>query len=107
MLADIAPAWTTGHGEERFDSPKCMLRWTMERDRDAATGWVTEYYTGEQQSVADVMFVVGSDVIGPMGDDFVPIGGRMRADLFVRDHGGRVVLLGDIDAAVLRDVDQR
>ncbi len=48
--------------------------------------------------------MAGSDVIGPMGDDLVPVAPE-RADAFVRDHGGRVIDATDIDGPLLRSLD--
>lgn len=112
MYADTNAAWTAGAtsrsgDEEQFDSPKCMLRWRLsDAGRGAREVWVTEYYSQSRTPAADVLFVEGSDVVGPMGKDMVPVKGREEAERFRREHHGRRVLsLDRIDAAALRALD--
>ncbi len=54
---------------------------------------MTEYYgpAGTRTPVAAVRFVVGSDVVGPMGPDLVPVD-PARVESFRRDHHARSVL---------------
>jgi nitrous oxide reductase accessory protein NosL len=43
--------------------------------------------------------VIGSDVLGPMGHEFVPLASRADAEEFMRDHkGSRVLGFGDVTA---------
>ncbi len=106
MPVDTAPQWRAGLGDDTlFDSPKCLFRWAARQGRGTETAWFTEYYSGERKPLVDLLFVVGSDVLSPMGDDLVPIEGQVRAELFVRDHGGRILPPGRIDAVLLRSLD--
>ena len=107
MRVDMVPEWTAGLGDERFDAPKCLFRWAAEHDRAATEGWVMEYYSGERRPAFEVLYVAGSDVLSPMGDDLVPVEGRESAERFAADHGGRVVEPGAIDAALLASLDPR
>ena len=111
MFVDLAPRWNTGlidesHDPRVFDSPKCMLRWSAEgggaRGRDA---WVVEYYAQTRRPLAETVLVVGSDLIGPMGPDLVPVAAGERAAQFIHDHGGRIVTPGDVSAELLREID--
>lgn len=78
----------------QFDTPKCLFAYLGgEPGRGATESWVTEYYAREHRDIAAVVYVDGSDVMGPMGHDLIPIEGRERADGFVRDHGGTVLEL--------------
>jgi hypothetical protein len=104
MRVDVAPAWLAGHGEARFDGPKCLFRWAAEHDADPSTGFGTDYYDTTRVTLGEAFFVVGSDVLSPMGDDLVPLRSREHAERFARDHGGRVISLSEIDAALLRDL---
>lgn len=105
MRVDTAPRWMAGYDERHFDAPKCMFRWAESQGADLEEAWVLDYYEGERLDVARAWFVVGSDVVGPMGDDLVPMPDRIKADLFARDHGGRVVTMRDIDATLLHSLD--
>jgi copper chaperone NosL len=98
----------SGSGEAMmFDAPKCMFRWmnggSGRKSRDA---WVTEYYSQKRAAASSVYFVVGSDVIGPMGHDLVPVAGRERAEAFSREHHGRSVLrAAEVTSSVLARLD--
>lgn len=102
MFVDLAPQWLVerrGESTERYDTPKCAFR-----GGTAGSLWFREYYSQEFVPLGDLSFVAGSDVIGPMGDDLVPVAPE-RADAFVRDHGGRVIDATDIDGPLLRSLD--
>jgi hypothetical protein len=101
MRVDTAPAWLAGHGEARFDGPKCLFRWAAAQGADAGSGFGTEYYDGERVELRGAFFGVDSDVLSPMGDDLVPLRTREVAERFARDHGGRVVTFAEVDEALL------
>ena len=46
-----------------------------------------EYYSHELLASTELLFVAGSDVVGPMGADLVPVA-RDKAGKFARDHNG-------------------
>lgn len=95
---------TTRGGEKlSFDAPKCMLRTLVSaRGRGARDAWVLEYYGGHRIRAAAATFVTGSDVLGPMGPDLVPLADRAAAERFAVDHGNRaLVRLGEIDLRLL------
>jgi len=101
MRVDAAPAWLAGHGEARFDGPKCLFRWASAQGADPGAGFGTEYYDGEPVELRGAFFGVDSDVLSPMGDDLVPLRTREVAERFARDHGGRVVSFAEVDEALL------
>jgi nitrous oxide reductase accessory protein NosL len=109
MFVDIAPSWTTGattaSGDPiRFDTPRCLAGWwRTPSGRGARDAWVTSYYDQSRLPAADAHFVLGSDVIGPMGPDFVPLGTAEQAARFRADHHGtRVLRFPDLDPSLLR-----
>ena len=75
-----------------FDTPKCLFAWMNGDGAGASEAWVTEYYAREHRPIADVWYVIGSDVTGPMGADLIPVQGPQR-ESFVRDHGGTAIEL--------------
>jgi len=111
MLVDEAPRWiagltnSTGH-QERFCCERCMFaHWRSTEGAPTRDAWVTEYYTQQRMPVGEVLFVMGSDVIGPMGKALVPIAGRAAAEQFMKDHHGSGILSADeITLEVLREV---
>jgi len=118
FYADESPA---GHDNPaRFDALKqCFFPYKFERD---AMGWsetaayVTDYsavdYDVSAESgattisshaeasafapAADLQYVVGSDVQGAMGPDFVPFSDGGDATSFAEEYGGDVVSFGEI-----------
>ncbi len=92
---DGASAW--------FDGPKDMFVFFMDMGKyrpDSATAkisgiFVTEYYTTRLIKAEKVYFITGSDVMGPMGKELVPIEGHEKAETFLRDHGGKKILRFD------------
>jgi len=50
--------------------------------------WVKDYYTLSWLDGRKAFYVVGSDVYGPMGEEFVPFHDQGAADSFLKDHHG-------------------
>ncbi len=79
-----------------FDGCKDMFRYYLKKwgrpgetfPAEVGAVYVTDYYTTRLVPVESVLFVVGSDVYGPMGKELIPIAGRKAAETFMRDHGG-------------------
>lgn len=57
--------------------------------------YVTEYYSTRLLPATEVLFVTGSDVLGPMGKELVPVAGREAAETFRRDHAGEKIMRFD------------
>lgn len=111
MLVADHPRWVAGAitasgGEERFCCPRCMFSWHLSpRGKGSRDLWVTEYYSQQRTPVGDVFFVMGSDVVGPMGKSLVPIARREAAERFRQDHhGSRLLLAGEITPELLREI---
>jgi len=111
MLVADHPRWVAGAitpsgGEERFCCPRCMFAWHLSpRGKGSRDLWVTEYYSQQRTPVADVFFVMDSDVVGPMGKSLVPIAGREAAERFRQDHhGARLLKPGDLTPELLREI---
>ena len=69
---------------------------------------VTEYYDLRLIPASEAFFVVGSDVVGPMGVELVPLADPQAAEDFRGDHGGRKTLrASEVDAAVLAELDAK
>lgn len=109
MYADAAPRWaasaksTTGEAL-RFDAPRCLFARSL-RARDVRELAFTEYYTQTSRPGSELAFVAGSDLVGPMGKDFVPVD-PAHAARFASEHGGRVLRFDAIDAAALAGLDR-
>lgn len=101
MVIHGSPRWnaglTTRDGKRRtFDTPRCMLRYARSAaGRGAKDAWVRDYYGQRRIPAARARFVVGSDVLGPMGPDVVPLADLPAAERFGEEHGGRAILSFD------------
>lgn len=109
MFADVAPAFASGSlgasgAELAFDAPRCLFRYRIEHPGVSRDAWVTEYYSHRHTPIDDVSFVVGSDVLGPMGRDFIPVE-TANAARFIADHGGTALRAAAIDAHAIRQLD--
>lgn len=79
-----------------FDGPKDMFRYLHDmgtyapghRPEDVQTVWVTDYYTTRMIDAHQALFVAGSNVMGPMGHELVPLASEEDAETFRADHGG-------------------
>ena len=59
---------------------------------------VKEYFTGRQVDGRTIIFVFGSDVIGPMGPALVPVMDENYLKVFKKRHGGKSqFFLNDMD----------
>jgi len=74
--------------------------------KDSITSiWVKDYYTLAWIPANQAHFVVGSDVHGPMGHEFVPFATAEAAASFLKDHQGREVLrFGQITQAMVESM---
>jgi hypothetical protein len=110
MLADQAPRFAAGAKAEdgktlRFDTPKCLFRYLESaRGEGARDAWVTSYYDQRRLPAERAVYVVGSDLRSPMGDDLVPVADAEAAAQLAGDHGGRPVNAEAIDDALLRSL---
>ena len=86
-----------------FDGPKDMFNFIFDLQQyrpnatqaDIAEVQVTEYYTVQRRDAREVFFVTGSDVMGPMGNELVPVAGEEALKTFIQDHGQTEVMRYD------------
>ena len=66
-----------------------------------------DYYDRQPKDGADVRFVIGGDVVGPMGPDLVPVD-PARVPKFIQDHAAdRALKLDEITLEVLGAIGQK
>ena len=114
MFVAKYPNWVAtivyADGSHRFfDGPKDLFR-SLVGEGDSATVdaeiWVTDYYTTKPIKAREAVYVAGSDVLGPMGAELIPLATIDLAESFRVDHGGADVLTFDrVDEAVLRSLE--
>ncbi|MEJ2117708.1 MAG: nitrous oxide reductase accessory protein NosL [Alphaproteobacteria bacterium] len=84
-----------GHADH-FDGPKDffkylhdMKKYARGRKREQITAMgVTGYYDAKRIDAANAIYVIGSDVLGPMGHELVPLVDEAEAKEFLADHKG-------------------
>lgn len=94
-----------------FDGPKDMFRYLLDlgtfkpgaTSEQVAAVFVTDYYSTRPIDGRAAFYVVGSDVMGPMGAELVPTADRSHAETLLKDHGGeRVVGFGEVTAELVK-----
>ncbi len=105
MFVHKYPKWAAGFvfksGSAYFHCcPKCMLHnlnsvskyQPGEKRENLSLIWVTEYYTTKKMDAGDVLFVAGTDLVGPMGLDLIPVRGKEAAENLLKDYHGEMIL---------------
>ena len=88
--------WKNGQ-THHFDGAKDMFKFLhnlakyapRQQAQDIVTIAVTEYYNLDKVDARKAWYVIGSDVLGPMGHEFVPLATRADADDFFKEHRGK------------------
>jgi len=105
MLVSKYPNWVAtiaykdGHAHH-FDGAKDLFKFFHDpakyaaghRREDMAAIWVTDFYSLARIDARSALYVTGSDVLGPMGHEFVPLANREDAAEFLKDHKGKRIL---------------
>jgi nitrous oxide reductase accessory protein NosL len=105
MLVSKYPNWVAtivykdGHAHH-FDGAKDMFKFWFEpakyaaghKREDMVAIWVTDFYNLQAIDARKARYVIGSDVLGPMGHELVPLASKEDAADFLKDHKGRRIL---------------
>jgi copper chaperone NosL len=108
MLVSKYPNWVAtivykdGHAHH-FDGAKDMFKFWHDpakyaaghRREDMVAIRVTDFYNLQPVDARKAFYVIGSDVLGPMGHELVPLASREDAADFLKDHKGRRILSFD------------
>lgn len=119
MVAKYTP-WITqihaaGEAVEMFDGVKDMMAYYFNPaayngggDMSTAEIWVKDYYTLEYLDGREAFYVVGSDVMGPMGEELVPFSSQAAAENFLADHKGTQLLrFAEIEPEMIMSMKKR
>lgn len=119
MFVSLYPGWVAtvfykdSHAHH-FDGPKDLFKYLLDLPKyapghtqaDIATIGVTEYYGVTKIDAHAAWYVIGSDVLGPMGHELVPLASQAEADEFMKDHHGRRILRFEaVNSALLENLD--
>lgn len=82
-----------------FDGVKDMLvfyfnpqQYRPSQQNDINDIWAKDYYTLKWLNAREAIYVIGSDVYGPMGKEFIPFASKEAAENFLQDHKGKKIL---------------
>lgn len=106
MFVAKFPNWVTQiHGTDGqvtfFDGVKDLMVFYFNSDKYGVKAeaikdiWVKDYYTMAWLDGRKAYYVVGSDVHGPMGHEFIPFADQKAAQSFLKDHHGEAILAFD------------
>ena len=120
MFVALYPDWTAtvlykdGHAHH-FDGAKDLFKYLLNlpkyapghAEADIAAMGVTDYYNVTRIDARNAWYVIGSDTLGPMGHELVPLATPAEAEEFLKDHQGkRIVRFGDVTPQLLEKLDQ-
>ncbi len=98
-----------GHAHH-FDGAKDLFKYLLDLPRwalghqagDIVGLGVTEYYSLRRIDARNAWYVIGSDVLGPMGHELIPLETEADAIEFMADHKGkRIVRFTEVSPALL------
>ena len=104
MFVAKYPAWITQiHHKDGniqvFDGVKDMMAYSFTPDQFGTYStesvgeiWVKDYYMLSWIDGRRAFYVIGSDVYGPMGHEFIPFFSKEAAESFMKDHHGKQLL---------------
>jgi nitrous oxide reductase accessory protein NosL len=119
MFVALYPEWIAtvlykdGHAHH-FDGAKDLFKYLHDlphwapghRLDDIQAIGVTEYYGLTRIDARSAWYVIGSDTLGPMGHELVPLATQADAEEFMKDHAGkRILRFDDVKMELLKDLD--
>ena len=97
-----------------FDGTKDMFKCYLDlkkyhpskKQSDIDSLYVNDYYGLIPVDGAKAFYVVGSDILGPMGRELIPFEKEADAKEFMKDHRGQSILkFGDVTVNILKGLD--
>lgn len=75
-----------------YHNPK---KYSWAEPKDIQEIWVKDYYSLDWIEGRKALYVIGSDVYGPMGKEFIPFARQDAAENFLQDHKGKKIITFD------------
>ena len=97
-----------------FDGPKDLFKYYLDpgkygpvrKQSDITDIRVKDYYSLAVIDGRRAFYVIGSNVLGPMGKELVPFAGRGDADAFLSDHRGlKLLRFEEITQSVMKGLE--
>ncbi len=97
MYLHYYPNWVAriGYSEKEvysFDGIKDMLKFYFNNEKGIKYVWVQDYYTLQTLDAKKAFYVIGSDVLGPMGNELIAFATLKSAKNFSLEHKGKQVV---------------
>jgi len=90
-----------------FDGLKDLFKYYFKHPQAIKEMLTQEYYTQKTITVKSAYFVIGSDVYGPMGNEFIAFNNEKSARNFLLDHRGKkIVRFADITKEMVYKLDE-
>ncbi len=105
--------WKEGHAQH-FDGAKDMFKFLEalpkyapgRKREDIRFIVVTDFYNLQKIEAVKSLYVIGSDVMGPMGYELIPLATKDDAEDFLKDHKGQSILsYGQVTPQIIEKVD--
>ena len=109
MFVSKYPRWATevvlDDGKELyFDGCKDMFKYLLSHKVAIKEIFVTDYYNQNEIKAKKAYYVIGSDVLGPMGAELIPFALESDAKVFLKDHRGKkIVSFDEVTKEVMKD----
>ena len=106
MLTSKYPKWeqkvvSIDKGTMYFDGARCMFKILLDEKQHPQkidSIMVKDYYSLEYIDGNNAFYVIGSDVLGPMGNELIPFKTLKEAEGFKKDHNGeKIIGFADVD----------
>lgn len=121
MFVSLYPDWTAtvvyqDGDRAHFDGAKDLFKYLLNltkyapqrRMDEIAKIAVTDYYNVKRVDARGAWYVIGSDTLGPMGHELIPLATQTEAQDFVKDHHGtRILRFNDITQELLEQLDKK
>lgn len=93
----------------KFHGPKNMFIYYFRmgnytrkyKDDDIAGLYVTDYLSLKHMKAQNALYVIGSEVEGPMGEELIPMKDSSAAGTFVEEHGGRIITFSEVTPEII------
>lgn len=93
-----------------FDGCKCMFGFMFNmakydpahQSQDIANVWVKDFNSGDWVDAKNAHYVIGSEVMGPMGKELIPFADAAAAQAFQKKNGGQLAMYDTISMGTLK-----
>lgn len=89
-----------------FCSTKCLVKQKDTLANSSGSMWVTVYPDGDTEFAEGLYYVVGSDIMGPMGPDAMPFRKKQDALECIKEHGGTVLPFKELNSGLFGGMGQ-